>query len=203
MIIGRNAKISDFAILGLPPKGKKEGEAKTIIGNNANIRSHSIIYAGNVIGNDFQAGHNAVIREFNVIGDEVSIGTSSVVEHHCSIGNSVRIHSSAFICEYSILQEGCWIGPGAVLTNTLHPLCPKAKECLKGPTIKKLAKIGAHATILPGLTIGENSLIGAGSVLIGNVPKDTVVIGSPAKILKNISSLKCRYKLIKKPYKGG
>lgn len=112
----------------------------------------------------------------------------------------MRIHSQAFICEYSFLEEGCWIGPRVVLTNTLHPLCPKAKQCLKGPTIKKAAKIGANATILPELIVGENSLIGAGSVVVKNVPQNAVVAGNPARIIKDITSLKCQYKLIEKPY---
>lgn len=112
----------------------------------------------------------------------------------------MRIHSQVFVCEYSILEEGCWIGPNAVLTNTLHPLCPKAKQCLKGPIVKRAAKIGANATILPELVIGENSLIGAGSVVVKNVPKNAVVTGNPAKVIKGVNSLKCRYNLINKPY---
>jgi len=178
----------------------RDGEIGTIIGENAFIRSHSVIYAGNVIGSNFQTGHGAMIREDNTIGDNVSIGTSSVVEHHCRIGDKVRIHSQAFICEYSTLEEGCWIGPGAVLSNTLHPLCPKAKECLKGPKIEKGAKIGANATVLPDLTIGENSLVGAGAVVVKDVSKNSVVAGSPAAAIKDIHSLKCRYSLMDKPY---
>jgi len=198
--IGKNARIGDFVIIGLPPKGIRDGEIETIIGDNAFIRSHTVIYAGNIIADNFQAGHNAMIRETNVIGNDVSIGTASVVEHHCKIGDNTRIHSQAFVCEYSIMEEGCWVGPCAVLSNTLHPLCPKAKDCLKGPTLKKGVKIGANATILPDLIIGENSLIGAGAVVVKDVQKDSVVAGSPARVIKDIKSLECRYKLMDKPY---
>lgn len=200
--IGKNASIGDFIILGAPPVNSRGGELETIIGDNAILRSHSVIYAGNRIGNNFQSGHNAVIREVNLIGDDVSIGTSSIVEHHCKIGDKVRIHSQAFICEYSILEEGCWIGPHAALANTLHPLCPQAKKCLKGPVIKRNAKIGANATILPGVVIGENSLIGAGSTVVKDIPKNTVAAGNPARVIKEIGSLKCRYGLIGAPYRA-
>lgn len=196
---GKNFKIESFSIVGLLPKNKLDNY-KTIIGDNAYLRSHSVIYAGNIIGDNFFCGHNVVIRESNIIGNDVSIGTSSVVEHHCQISDKVRIHSQAFICEYSVLEESCWIGPNVVLTNTLHPLCPMAKKCLRGPIIKKNAKIGANVTILPEVVIGENSLIGAGSVVAGDIPKNSVAVGNPATVIKNIYNLKCKNNLIERPY---
>ncbi|MCK4649166.1 transferase [bacterium] len=198
--MGRNCKIGDYVVIGLPPRGKRGGKLETIIGDNAFIRSHTVIYAGNRIGNNFQTGHQVMIRENNRIGNDVSIGTSTVLEHHIKVENRVRIHSLAFICEYSILEEGCWVGPKACFTNVLHPLCPKAKECIKGPIIKKRAKIGANATILPGVTIGKNSLIGAGSVVVKDVGPNKVVAGSPARVIKDIEDLKCPFNLMDKPY---
>ena len=199
--LGKNITLGDFVIIGLPPAGKNDGEMKTVIGDNALIRSHTIIYAGNVIGDSFSTGHAAMIRECNQIGSEVSIGTHSVIEHHIKIENKVRIHSQAFIPEYSILEEGCWIGPEVTLTNARHPLCPQAKECLKGPTIKRGAKIGANATLLPGITIGEKAVVGAGAVVTNDVPAGMVVVGNPARIIKDIGELACRSGLREKPYK--
>ncbi len=198
--IGEDHQIGDYVIIGEAPRGKDHGELPTVIGARALIRSHTVIYAGNVIGNDFATGHGVMIREENEIGDHVSIGAHSVVEHHVKIGDGVRIHSQAFIPEYSVLQEDCWIGPNVVFTNVYHPLCPRAKECLKGPTIKRGAKIGANATLLPDVTIGEGALVGAGSVVVDDVPAGTVVIGNPAQVIKNTSELHCPYGLIDKPY---
>jgi len=129
------------------------------------------------------------IRELNEIGDNVSIGTLSVIEHHVRIGNNVRIHSQVFVPEYSILEDGAWLGPNVVLTNAKYPLSPGAKENLKGPTIGKGAKIGANTTILPGVVIGRNALVGAGSVVVKDVPENGVVVGNPARLLKNITTL--------------
>ena len=126
--IGKNAVIEDFVIIGIPPRGKKSGELPTTIGDNALIRSHTVIYAGNSIGDNFQTGHHVMIREENTIGNNVSIGTSSVVEHHVTIGDDVRIHTSAFVPETSILEDGCWIGPHVVITNALYPLSPNVKK---------------------------------------------------------------------------
>ena len=187
--IGRNAVIEDFVIIGVPPRGKKSGELPTSIGENAVIRSHTVIYAGNTIGDNFQTGHHVMVREENRIGNNVSIGTSSVVEHHVTIGSNVRIHTSAFVPETSVLEDGSWLGPHVVITNALYPLSPNVKEELRGAIVKKNAKVGANATLLPGVTIGENSLVGAGAVVTKNVPPNKVAAGNPARIINTISSL--------------
>lgn len=186
---GSNSLVEDYCILGVPPRGQKEGDLKTIIGAGAHVRSHTVIYAGNTIGKNFQTGNKVNIRELNEIGDDVSIGTLSVIEHHVRIGNRVRIHTQVFIPEYSVLEEDAWIGPHVVLTNAKYPHSPDAKSNLTGPTIKKGAKIGANATILPGVVIGENALVGAGSVVVDNVPDGAVVVGNPARVIKQISEL--------------
>ena len=187
--IGQGATVEDYCIIGVPPQGQKEGDFETVIGRNACIRSHTVIYAGNRIGNSFATGNKANIRELNTIGNNVSIGTLTAVEHHVSIGDNVRIHSQAFISEYSDIEDHAWIGPNVVLTNSRYPLSLDAKETLIGPTIKKGAKIGANSTILPGVIIGKNAFVGAGSVVTKDVPDGAVVVGNPAKIIKNITEL--------------
>lgn len=198
--LGSGAQIDDYVLIGVPPRGRKDGELSTRIGKNALIRSHTVIYAGNRIGDNFETGHHVMVREQNIIGDRVSIGTLSVVEHHVTIGHGVRIHSQAFVPEYTVLEDECWLGPNCVLTNVLHPLCPKAKECVKGPTIKRGAKIGANATISANVTIGEMAVVGAGSVVVSDVPARVVVAGNPARVIKTIDELTCPFNLIDKPY---
>jgi acetyltransferase-like isoleucine patch superfamily enzyme len=187
--LGQDSIIEDYCILGVPPRGQKAGDLQTVIGEKAHIRSHTVIYASNRIGKNFQTGNKVNIRELNEIGDNVSIGTLSVVEHHVNIGNNVRIHSQVFIPEHSVLEDGAWLGPNVVLTNAKYPLSPGVKDSLKGPVIRKGAKIGANATILPGVVIGENALVGAGSVVVHDVPDGAVVVGNPARIIKYISDL--------------
>ena len=176
-------------MIGVPPRGKRPGELETRIGPDSIIRSHTVIYAGNVIGAHFQTGHGVMVRELNEIGDNVSIGTHSIVEHHVRMGHGVRIHSNAFIPEYSILEDDAWVGPNVVFTNAMYPQSPGAKASLKGPHIKTGAKIGANSTILPGVTIGRDALVGAGSVVVRDVPDGKVVVGNPARIVKSIDEL--------------
>lgn len=196
--LGDNVTIEDYVIIGSPPRGRKEGELKTVIGDNAVIRSHTVIYAGNVIGDNFQTGNHASIREENVIGNNVSIGTKSVVEFKSRIGNNVRVHSQVFIPEYCELQDGCWIGPNVVLTNAKYPNSLKSKKFLEGVVVEKNVKIGANATILAGVKIGANALVGAGSVVTKDVPPGKVVAGNPAKIIEDIINL--RYPTGEKAY---
>jgi acetyltransferase-like isoleucine patch superfamily enzyme len=182
--LGINCTIEDFCILGCG------GPEKTIIGDNATIRAYTIIYHGNVIGNNFCTGNKTNIREFNNIGHDVSIGTLSVIEHHICIGNKVRIHSQAFIPEYSVLEEGCWIGPNVVLTNAKYPNSPNAKQELKTLCVMSKAVIGANSTILPGVTLGKKCVVGAGSVVTKNVVAGDIVVGNPAKVINNIDKVR-------------
>ncbi|HLV31781.1 MAG TPA: DapH/DapD/GlmU-related protein [Chitinispirillaceae bacterium] len=181
--------LEDFCAIGVSPIGKKGGELQTTIGSGAVIRTHTVIYAGNTIGDNFQTGNKVNIREENQIGNNVTIGTLSIIEHHVTIKDNVRIHSQVFIPEYSFLEENAWIGPCAVFTNARYPNSPKVKENLKGPHIKRGAKIGANSTLLPGVVIGKNALIGAGTVVTTDVPDNAVVVGNPGKIINTINKL--------------
>lgn len=185
--LGMNVIIEDLCIIGAYFKGYFQEE--TIIGDNALIRAGTIIYGGSRIGKNFQTGNKTNIREFNVIRDDVSIGTLAVIEHHVEIGNGVRIHSQAFIPEYTVLEDGCWIGPNVVLTNSKYPRSINSKESLLGVRVMKNAIIGANSTLLPGIKIGEFAFVGAGSVVTKDVMSKTVVAGNPARVIKNISEL--------------
>jgi acetyltransferase-like isoleucine patch superfamily enzyme len=187
--IGPGAQIGDYVVIGLPPRGKKSGELPTVIGANAVIRSHSVIYAGNTIGENFQTGHAVMVRESNEIGDNVSIGSHSVIEHHVKLGDGVRIHSQAFIPECSTVEAGAWIGPNVVFTNARYPRSRQVKEELVGPTVKRGAKIGANSTLLPGVTIGSNALVGAGSVVVRDVATGAVVAGNPARVINRVREI--------------
>jgi len=198
--LGNNVKIGDYVVLGVVPKIKDIKPLR--IENNSIIRSHSVIYANTTIGSNFQTGHGVLIRENNKIGNNVSVGSHTVIERDVIIKDQVRLHSNVFVPEYTCIEEYSWIGPNVVITNAYHPLCKKAKECMKGPTIKKHAIIGANSTILPYVTIGEGSFIGEGSVVTKDVPDGMVAYGVPARIIKQTDQLECVTSILgKNPYK--
>lgn len=184
-----DADIGAFVIIGEPPRGKASGELETHFGARAVLRSHTVIYAGNRIGDDFQTGHGVLIREENEIGNNVSIGSHAIVEHHVKIADNVRLHSNVFVPEYSVLEEGCWLGPNVVLTNARYPRSANVTANLRGAHIKRGAKIGANATLLPGVVIGENALVGAGAVVTRDVPDNAVVVGNPARIINTVAAI--------------
>ncbi|MGV3719543.1 MAG: acyltransferase [Actinomycetota bacterium] len=186
---GSGCRVGPFVIVGEPCANGEPGELATEIGDGANLRSHTVIYCGNRIGAGFNSGHGVLVRECNQIGHSVSIGSGSVLEHHVTVGDRVRLHSNTFVPEYSVLEDDCWIGPNVVFTNAKYPRSPRVKDELAGPHIGRGAKIGANATLLPGVRIGAGALVGAGSVVTKDVPAGAVVAGNPARVIKQIDSL--------------
>jgi len=200
VIIGKGSIIYGPVVLGQPPRGKADGELSLVIGDNAIIRPFSTIYAGTSIGNNFQCGQGASIREDNIIGNNVSIGTNAVLEFENSIGDFCRVHSGSFL-EMVTLGKYVFVGPNTVFTDDPHPMnCPKYKECGGGAIVGDLAKIGANCTFLPAVKIGKGALIGAGSVVVGDIPEMVVAAGNPARVIKSVLELKCTINAYDRPY---
>ncbi len=196
--LGKDATVEDFVVLGKSSFATGQRAKPLKIGIDAHLRCGTIIYAGTVIGNHFVTGDYAKIRENNRIGNQVSVGSNTIIERDSIIGNDVSIHSNCFIPEYTTIEESAWIGPCVVITNVLHPPCPYFKKdleerplCLKGPTVKRKAVIGAGAIILPGRVIGESSLVGAGALVSRDVPAESIVTGSPARVVGKTKDLEC------------
>ena len=185
--LGDGTVIQDWVLLGEGPPGLDLEPLS--IGVGAVIRSHTVIYHGNQIGDRFQTGHGVMIRESNRIGNDVSVGTHSIVEHHVVLEDGVRLHSNCFIPEFTVIERDAWIGPSVTITNAMYPKSPGAKADLRGPRILARAKVGAGVTLLPGITIGTDALIGAGAVVVRDVPAEAVVVGNPARVIGDVSRL--------------
>ena len=200
VILGEGTLIEPPSIIGKPPRGAQEGEIPLTIGKNGHVRPFSTIYAGSEIGDNFQTGQGVSIREDNVIAGNVSIGTHSVLEFGNRIGEFSRVHSNCFM-EMVTIGRYVFVGPHVAFTDDPHPMgCPRYKECKGGAVVEDYARIGANSTILPGVRIGRNSLVGAGSVVTEDVPPDSVVVGNPARVIKNIDQLACIKGFFERPY---
>ena len=186
--IGQGTLIDEDVRLGAEP-----GRAHTRpieIGRNGRIRGGSAIDEGVRIGDRLEAGRNVFIGEDTIIGEDCRIWNNTVIEGGCVLGDRVRIEANCYIARFTTIGDDVTIAPAACFANDPHPGSTR-HACMRGPTIEPGAQIGMNATILPFVTIGERSVVGAGSVVTSDVGPELVVAGNPAHVLKTIADVVC------------
>lgn len=190
--VGKNCQIGDFTILGKAPALSKMSTAKKdfgvlTVGDEVKINSHAILFAGSTIGNGCVIGDQATIRERVNIGNETVVGRGVCIENDVTIGKRCRIQTNAYITAYTTLEDYVFIAPCVTTTNdNFMGRTEKRLELMKGPVFKKGCRIGGNAIILPGVVIGKEAFVAAGSVVTRNVPEKTVVKGVPAKPFREV-----------------
>lgn len=189
--IGRSSYINDGAILGkMPMSGVSSGRkvrrelAPLEIGHDCIIGANTVLYAGTKIGNQVMVGDLASIREQNVIGDKSIIGRLVMVEYDTTIGEGVVIQTGTHVTGNAVIEDGAFLGSEISTTNEMY--MARVDENYGGPHIKRNARIGSNATLLPGVTIGEEAVVAAGAVVTKDVPPHKVVMGVPARIVKDV-----------------
>jgi len=193
-IIGDNVTIGDNTVLGKEPyvsamsaTTKKKDLKPLIIRSNVVIGANCIIYRGSEIDEFVFIGDLASIREDVKIGLKTVIGKGVTVENQTTIGKKVKIETNAYITAISIIEDYCFIAPEVTFTNdNFLGRTEERKKYFKGPTLKKGARIGANATILPGIIIGEDAVVGAGSVVTKDLEPRKIYVGVPAKYFKDV-----------------
>ncbi|MBV9622710.1 MAG: N-acetyltransferase [Acidobacteria bacterium] len=175
---GQDCRIDPSAIVGFR---YKEDCGKARLGSCATIRALTIVYGDVTIGSYVNTGHHVLIREKTVTGDRIVIGSGTIIDGNVSIGNFVKIESRVYIPTHTTIGDYVFIGPGAVLTNDRYPLRRRAEYDPRGPILENNVTIGANATVLPGVRIGEGAMVGAGSVVTRDVPPWHLALGSPAR----------------------
>jgi acetyltransferase-like isoleucine patch superfamily enzyme len=200
--LGDESFVDSHTVLGSPtaeyyanPRAYEPAPCR--IGTGAVIRSHCVVYAGVTIGSDFGCGHHVTIREGSRIGEGVRIGTLCDLQPDVTVGDHARLHSNVFVARGSVIEELTWLFPYAMLIDDPHP---PSDTCTQGPTIRKFAVVGARSTVFPAVEIGEGAVVGAMSLVRQNVPRDSVVVGVPAKVVAKTADVVCHEGRIDRVY---
>jgi acetyltransferase-like isoleucine patch superfamily enzyme len=133
-------------------------------------------------------GDLAVVRERVTVGTDTVIGRGATVENDTSIGARVRIQAEAYVTAYCELEDDVFIAPCVVTTNdNFMGRTERRREIKKGAVIRRGARVGGAAILLPGVEIGEDAFVGAGAIVLHDVPARTVVVGQPARVLRDVA----------------
>ena len=190
-LIGEGSIIDRFVYVGYPRRSKLIGmksagdlndldrlSSGARIGSRCIIRSYTVIYEDVELGDGVETGHGVLIREGSRIGDGSRIGSFSQLDGCVEIGSGVSIQSNVYLPHLTRIGDRVFIGPGVIVTNDPYPVSGR----LTGVRVRDEAVIGAGAILRAGVEVGRRSVIGAGAVVTKDVPEDSVVVGSPARV---------------------
>lgn len=194
-VIGEGCVIGDHAVVGKQPALSPRSTAARAelppleLGAGTIVSAGAIVFAGTKIGERVIIGDQACVRERCEIGDDVVVGRGSLVENDTTIGALTKIQANAYITAYSTLEEEVFIAPCVTTTNDNFMGRTKQRhELRRGPTIRRGARIGGAAVLCPAVEIGEEAYVGAGAVVIRDVPARAVVVGNPARQIREVPS---------------
>jgi acetyltransferase-like isoleucine patch superfamily enzyme len=192
-ILGEGVRVLENAVVGKQPALSPRSTANrellppAEVGDGTVISTGAIVFAGSRIGERVILGDQSCVRERVTVADDVVLGRGSFVENDTTIGAMSKIQAEAYITAYSTLEEHVFIAPCVVTTNdNFMGRTEKRHELMRGPTIRRGARIGGGAILCPAVEIGEEAFVGAGAVVTKDVPPRVIVVGNPARILRDV-----------------
>jgi len=192
-VVGEGCRILDYAVVGKQPAlsprstAAREELPPLELGPGTIVSTGAVVFAGTSIGERVIVGDQSCVRERCTIGDDVVIGRGALVENDTTVGARTKIQAEAYVTAYSTLEDDVFIAPCVVTTNDNFMGRTEKRHALrKGPTIRRGARIGGAAILLPGIEVGEEAFVGAGAVVLKDVPARAVMVGNPARQLRDV-----------------
>lgn len=191
--IEAGALIEDGAIVGKQPRlgplstASRGRLAGAVVGRDAAVLAGAVLFAGARLERGAIAGDQSQVRERSVVGAGSVVGRGSAIDNDVAIGRRVRVQTNCYLAADTIVEDDVFIGPGVVTTNddTMDRHAPDA-PC-PGPRLRRACRIGGGAVLRPGIEIGEEAFVGAGAVVLRDVPPRAVVVGVPARRIRWVS----------------
>jgi len=192
-VLGEGVKVLEGAVVGKQPSlsprstTRREPLAPAEIGDGTIVSTGAIVFAGSRIGARVILGDQSCVRERVEIGDDVVVGRGVLVENDTTIGALSKIQADAYITAYSTLEDNVFIAPCVVTTNdNFMGRTERRHELIKGPTIRRGARVGGGAVLCPGIVVGQEAFVGAGAVVTKDVEPRMLVVGNPARVLRSV-----------------
>jgi acetyltransferase-like isoleucine patch superfamily enzyme len=193
-IVPDDCTILDYAVVGKQPTlsprstARREELPPLELGPGTVVSTGAIVFAGTRVGARVIVGDQACVRERCDLGDDVVVGRGSLVENDTTIGARTKIQAMAYVTAYAMLEEDVFVAPCVQTSNdNFMGRTERRHELRKGPTIRRGARIGAGAVLCPAVEIGEEAFVGAGAVVVGDVAPRVVVVGNPARVLRDVA----------------
>jgi acetyltransferase-like isoleucine patch superfamily enzyme len=193
-VLGEGVKVLEGAVVGKQPTLSPRSTAKrdplppAELGDGTIVSTGAIVFAGARVGARVILGDQSCVRERVQVGDDVVLGRGSLIENDTSVGARTKIQAGAYITAYSALEDDVFIAPCVVTTNdNFMGRTERRHGLIKGPTIRRGARIGGGAILCPAVEIGEEAFVGAGAVVTKDVPPRMLVVGNPARVLRAVN----------------
>jgi acetyltransferase-like isoleucine patch superfamily enzyme len=190
-VIGDGCTIEDHAVLGKRPRLARGSSAKGEVPSlrleaGVTVCAGAVVFAGASIGEGSIVGDQAYVRERSSIGPGTVIGRGSVVDNDVQVGARVRVQTSVYLTALTLVEDDVFVGPGATTTNddTMSRHGPETP--LRGAVLRRACRVGGGSVLTPGVEVGEEAFVAAGAVVTRDVPARAVVIGVPARVVREV-----------------
>ena len=190
--VGAGCLIEDLVVLGKRPRLKRGSSAAAVelgaleLESEVTICCGAVVYAGAVVGAGSIIGDQAQVREGSRIGKRSVVGRASCVDFNAVVGDRVSIQTGVYVTSWALVEDDVFLGPGVLMTNDdtmgRHP----KGERLAAPIVRRAARVGGATVLVPGVEIGEEAFIGAGAVVTRDVAPRQVVLGVPARLVREV-----------------